>query len=611
MGKEGAPGLPPRPEAGSAGLMGGIGARRRRGLWPREQPRWGGWLAGGGGGALKAAVLGGLLLAAAGVLGGRGRAWRRRQEQRVGPTLHQWRWARVEAEAGGRGLLCAGTYPLEAELRLALDAAPPPAAANSSGEAAPSPSPRAAWAGLEARIPPETELKRLRAGFPERLRRFGSSQGGDMVAGEPVAAWAVDFFRDELRELRLHLPAYPAEAFSGRGVVVVPRRAEASPAMGAGGPAGGGGRRRVRGDAEGHGAGTGGSGGDVDFAGPQGGGVQHWADAVLVFASLRRQGCALPGELWLTPGEMAELPEQASEVLRFLGAEIHELPEEVSLGRGGAASAVASLVLSGFEEALLLDTDSVPVGDPTSLFSDPGFRATGSLFWEGSWAPSPAPELFSVTGERDFMEFSHEGGQYLVNKRRAWRPLLLAGHMSLLGPGLYSHLLADLEGGGGVKEALPFGFQLEQLPRSVVPHAPETVGATHLLGGRVAEQAYGHVFRRPDGGRLLFLRQGALKTSLFNLPDEPRGKSDDGSSRPSKYASHQKELREAAGLDVEAYVWTVLRAIRCDAGVSAAAAAAAAAAARARARARACPPPAAERLYMLGSTSPDLLACAA
>ena len=609
MGK-GAPGLPPRLEAGGAGLLGGIGARRRMGAWPREQPRRGGWLAGGGGGALKAAVLGGLLLAAAGGLGGGVRTWRRRQEQRVGPTLHQWRWARVEAEAGGRGLLCAGTYPLEAELRLALDAAPPPAAANSSGEAAPSPLPRAAWAGLEARIPSETELKRLRAGFPERLRRFGSSQGGDMVAGEPVAAWAVDFFRDELRELRLHLPAYPAEAFSGRGVVVVPRRAEASPAMGAGGPAGGGGWRRVRGDAEGHGVGTGGSGGDRDFAGPQGGGVQHWADTVLVFASLRRQGCALPGELWLTPGEMAELPEQASAVLRFLGAEIHELPEEVSLGRGGAASAVASLVLSSFEEALLLDTDSVPVGDPTSLFSDPGFRTTGSLFWQGSWAPSPAPELFSVTGERDFMEFSHEGGQYLVNKRRAWRPLLLSGHMSLLGPGLYSHLLADSEGGGGVKEALPFGFQLEQLPRSVVPHAPETVGATHLLGGRVADQAYGHVLRRPDGGRLLFLRQGALKTSLFNLPDEPRGKSDDGSSRPSKYASHQKELHEAAGLDVEAYVWTVLRAIRCDAGVSAAAAAAAAAA-RARAGTRACPPPAAERLYMLGSTSPDLLACAA
>ena len=76
--------------------------------------------------------------------------------------------------------------------------------------------------------------------------------------------------------------------------------------------------------------------------------------------------------------------------------------------------------------------------------------------------------------------------------------------------------------------------------------------APHVLEGRRSVERYGRVLRRPVDGRLLFLRQEGLRTAFFNLPDEPRGKSDDGSLRAHKYASHHDELREAAGFDVEA-----------------------------------------------------------
>ena len=393
-------------------------------------------------------------------------------------------------------------------------------------------------------------------------------------------------------ELRKRLPAYPEGAFSGRGVVVVPRRAEDD--YGEGLWVGKGVRA---------GAGKGGGGGVGEAedrpAGRPGGGLQHWADAVLIFASLRRQGCVLAGELWLTSEEAADLPPQATEVLEgLMGARIRVLPEELSAAAAGPAAAAAALVLSSFEEVLVVETDSVPVGDAGSLFDDPGFRATGSLFWRDFWPPSPAPELFQVTGERDFLDSTHEGGQFLLDKRRAWRPLLLAGYMNLMGPGIYSRLLADAEGGGGGKEALAFGFQLERLPRFVAPLPPEAVEAPHVLEGRRSVERYGRVLRRPVDGRLLFLRQEGLRTAFFNLPDEPRGKSDDGSLRAHKYASHHDELREAAGFDVEAWVWTVLRGVRCDAGVIASAGG--------RARAP-CPP--AWRLYMRGATSPDSLGC--
>ena len=591
MAKAGAPPAGPLP-LGAAGSLRGIGARRRMGAWPREAPRRGA-LGGRGPLLLKLALAAGLLGALAAGRGGGG--WRRRGEQRVGPALAQRRWVRVEDTAGGRGLLCSGAHPLEAELRLALDASPP-ATPGAAAAAPPAAAAREAWSLLERLVPPAAELARLRAALPRSLRRFGSSRGGDMVAGEPAGAAVVEALGGGFRELQKQLPAYPAAAFSGRGVVVVPRRAKED--RGAAARAGEGGRAGA-GPGGGGGGGAGEAGGGP--SGRPGGGLQHWADAVLIFASLRRQGCVLPGELWLTPDEAAGLPAQAAEVLEgFVGSRIRVLPGDLSPAAAGPAAAASAVALSSFEEVLVVDTDSVPVGDACSLFDDPGFRATGSLFWRDFWPPSPAPELFQVTGERDFLDSTHEGGQFLLDKRRAWRPLLLAGYMNLMGPGLYARLLADAEGGDGGKEALAFGFQIERLPRFLAPQAPEAVEAPHVHRGRRSVERYGRVLRRPADGRLLFLRQEGPRTAFFNLPDEPRGKNDDGSLRAPKYASHRAELREAAGFDVEAWVWTVLRGVRCDAGVIAAAGA--------RARAP-CPP--AWRLYMHGAASPDSLVCGA
>lgn len=41
----------------------------------------------------------------------------------------------------------------------------------------------------------------------------------------------------------------------------------------------------------------------------------------------------------------------------------------------------AAIAASTFAEVLYLDSDNVPLRDPTDLFSDPSYKTTGAVFW--------------------------------------------------------------------------------------------------------------------------------------------------------------------------------------------------------------------------------------
>ena len=60
---------------------------------------------------------------------------------------------------------------------------------------------------------------------------------------------------------------------------------------------------------------------------------------------------------------------------------------------------VVALYATSFDEVLMLDCDSTPTSDPTQLFEDPSYLATGNIFWPdfatdtGKPHPSPLPRL--------------------------------------------------------------------------------------------------------------------------------------------------------------------------------------------------------------------------
>ncbi|KAF1326941.1 Vesicle transport protein, partial [Globisporangium splendens] len=143
---------------------------------------------------------------------------------------------------------------------------------------------------------------------------------------------------------------------------------------------------------------------------------------------LRSLGCTLPIELWYLESEM---PGDAANVL-----EKHAILQSVVSSYGnvtlhGIASAqvkgfnskVHAIVHSKLDNILFLDTDNVPVKDPTYLFSLPEFQETGAMFWPDFWHPQDT--FFNVQHESLLWElldmpfvdmFEQESGQILINK---------------------------------------------------------------------------------------------------------------------------------------------------------------------------------------------------
>ena len=417
--------------------------------------------------------------------------------------------------APGRKALCRTATSLNEDLALLV---PPWFGAQISGQGATVPDGvAAAWALVERHVPEPQMFQKLRDAVPPDIHRTGRSEGNQKPIGGPgLEPWATKFLTLDLDNFRKELPAYPADGYSGRGVVLT------------------------------------------------GGGVKHFGGAVVVFATLRKQGCTLPGELWVTAAEREDMPAAVVGALETqLGAAVRVLPASEKGELGGFAAKTGTLMLSSFREVLFLDSDNVPITNACDLFEDDAYKQTGAMLWPDFWPPSPAPELQHISRTKKLLNRTHETGQMVFDKQRVWRPLMVAAYFNMLGPGLYYKLLTDYVGEGD-KETFPHAFLVEGQPEYTVPHDVTSAGAKWEKGGG-GEERYGYtmVQRRPSG-EALFLHQNNFKTTFFNLRDVPR---EDG--RPGKLSPYMPgdDFNGAAGYDVELWVWTVLRAVRCDAGV--------------------------------------------
>ena len=409
-----------------------------------------------------------------------------------------------------REALCRTATTLNEDLALLV---PPWSGARISGQGATVPDEvAAAWAVVERHIPEPEMFQKLRDAVPPDIHRTGRSEGNHKPIGGPgLEPWATKFLTLDLDNFRKELPAYPADGYSGRGVVLT------------------------------------------------GGGVRHFGGAVVVFATLRKQGCTLPGELWVTAAEREDMPAAVVGALETqLGCAVRVLPASEKGELGGYAAKTGTLMLSSFREVLFLDSDNVPITNACDLFETEEYNQTGTMMWPDYWPPSPAPELQHITRTKELLNRTHETGQMLFDKQRGWRPLMVAAYFNMLGPGLYYKLFTDYMGEGD-KETFAHAFLTEGLPEYTVPHPVQSIGAFHTVEGEVKHIQYAMLQRRPDG-EPVFMHQNIFKTTFFNLPDTPQG------NRPAKLGvfTDGEPLVHGAGYDIEAWVWTVLRAVRCD-----------------------------------------------
>ncbi|CUM67571.1 uncharacterized protein PRCAT00005271001 [Priceomyces carsonii] len=228
-----------------------------------------------------------------------------------------------------------------------------------------------------------------------------------------------------------------------------------------------------------------------------GGGRFSWL-AYLALLSLRRSGSRIPAEV-----VMPKLADYENElefckvVLPKLNAECVVIPEELgSVVTMNWAKNLASyqfkilaLLVSSFQNVLLLDSDNIIIENPDSIFESDLFHNYGMITWSDYWSRTISPIFYDVLGikvnekkrvrynrfplrvppdvtdsipdsnsvpyhdlEGAIPDLSTESGQLFVNKLTHGKTLLLALYYNLNGPNVFYKLFSLGEQGAGDKD---------------------------------------------------------------------------------------------------------------------------------------------------------------
>lgn len=180
-------------------------------------------------------------------------------------------------------------------------------------------------------------------------------------------------------------------------------------------------------------------------------GGKYWASAYVTIRMLRHVGCTLPIQVWYL-GASGERDERYERLLAphgvvFVDIDTHPA-RAARRGVSGFQTKLFAVINSPFEEVLSLDPDCYPCVDPTSLFDHPRYKQLGGIYWPdqpftNGWTN------WKRAGVAPRGPCGLETGIYLVNKRLAWEPLVLAEW--------YDDRPEWCYGGQGGKDGLDYG----------------------------------------------------------------------------------------------------------------------------------------------------------
>ncbi|KAH3663446.1 hypothetical protein WICMUC_005972 [Wickerhamomyces mucosus] len=216
-----------------------------------------------------------------------------------------------------------------------------------------------------------------------------------------------------------------------------------------------------------------------------GGGKFNWL-ALLSIKSLRSLGSNLPVEVLIPTEEEYEI-ELCTRIFPALNAKCILLPH--ALGdetmskfkfKGYQYKALA-LIVSSFENVLLLDSDNIPVHAPDYLFDNEPFISSGLVTWPDFWRRATSPHYYSIANlevspkrvrfgyddkeknsdsklipfhdrEGTIPDPTCESGQLMISKASHAKELFLALYYNLFGPDYYYPLFSQGSDGEGDKE---------------------------------------------------------------------------------------------------------------------------------------------------------------
>lgn len=241
-------------------------------------------------------------------------------------------------------------------------------------------------------------------------------------------------------------------------------------------------------------------------------GGKYLEPALVLALRLRQLGFPYTIQIWhMGPGEvwpsalplLKELQVQTRDMLDYVDAEVlAPIPANVGLRRFQLKP--LAILHSELEEVLLLDADNIPLEDPSSLFHDPRYNATGALFWPDYWTTHLDNPIWQVLGLEPKLEWEQESGQILIHKGKAWQAL----HLTVfLNSAFYMRLI------NGDKDTFRMAWKATGTPFHMVSTWPAAVGIERSFKQWQAQQRLcGHsMLQHAPDGRPLFLHHNQMK----------------------------------------------------------------------------------------------------
>ncbi len=306
---------------------------------------------------------------------------------------------------------------------------------------------------------------------------------------------------------------------------------------------------------------------------------------------LRRSGSKLPVQVFLQSRGEYEA-EVCEDFLPKLNAECYVIEDYL---RKDAPFSIAhfqlkalAILLSSFESVVYLDSDCMPLHDPSNLLSAEPYLSTGLVTWPDYWKATEDPVFYRIAGLPAFPTGvparATESGQLLVSKSKHITTLLLAAYYNVFGPGYYYPILSQGAIGEGDKETFLAAAVVLGNPFYRVRERVGTLGY-HDEEGRFhggvmvqhdprddyqAQQRKQPAASTAEAGnaapqatvRPYFVHANVPKMNLGRLLDEPGLRTQNGERRRLWGAKEQNMKK--FGIDLERVVWNEMVEPGCE-----------------------------------------------
>jgi alpha 1,2-mannosyltransferase len=317
-------------------------------------------------------------------------------------------------------------------------------------------------------------------------------------------------------------------------------------------------------------------------------GGEYFGPVIIALRVLRRTGCTLPAEVFLGTREEYE-PAICQLVLPALNARCVLIPSFLSPPLSPKVTHYQlkslALVFSRFRKVLYLDSDSIPLLDPTPMFSEAPFVDSGLVLWPDFWKATENPVFYDIAGMGKLPEnlppTGGETGQILVDKRYHMQTLLATAYYNIFGPGWYYELLSQGALGMGDKETFLAAAVVTGTKWTRVHKGAETVGYQdsdgHQKGGGMVQFHPGDDLARQRADkagneegkgrkekgvkvRPAFIHANTPKMNAGHLVDEGDLKHE---GKRVRLWGNKKQAVKRFGKDIERAVWIELVDVGC------------------------------------------------